>query len=83
MISVDPDKEERLERSLAAIGEPSDGIPVVWRMQLSEAQARDLLAMGPNAGRLDPEELETAARALDFPLEVTGSVRLTAVERRP
>jgi 23S rRNA (guanine745-N1)-methyltransferase len=81
MISVDPDKEERLERSVAAVGPPSRPTLVEWQMEVSEGEARDLVAMGPSAGRLSPEEFDEAIGELDFPLTVTGSVRLTAVER--
>ena len=81
MISVDPDKEERLERSVASVGEPSAGTPVNWQMEVSEGQARDLVAMGPSAGRLGQGEFDEAISKLEFPLTVTGSVRITVVVR--
>jgi 23S rRNA (guanine745-N1)-methyltransferase len=84
MISVDPDKDQRLERGVAAVGEPTEGTRVDWQMEVSESQVRDLVAMGPSAGRLGPEEeVDAVVVELDFPLAVTGSVRLTVVERTP
>jgi 23S rRNA (guanine745-N1)-methyltransferase len=81
MISVDPEKEERLERSIAGVGGRLRDEVVTWLMEVSPAQATDLVAMGPSAGRLGEEGADAALAQLDFPLAVTGSVRVTVVER--
>ncbi len=52
MVSVDPDKEERLERSLGALAELSESRELEWTMALDRESVRDLVAMGPSAGRM-------------------------------
>ena len=36
-------------------------------MDLSRSEVADLVAMGPSAGRLEPERLEAALDGLDYP----------------
>jgi 23S rRNA (guanine745-N1)-methyltransferase len=81
MISVDPDKEERLERSIAAVPGSSTESQVRWQMELSRQQVADLVAMGPSAGRMAPDEASQALDSLSYPLGVTGAVRVTVVSR--
>ncbi len=83
MISVDSDKESRLAASLAPVGERLEERPVEWQMKLSRAETGDLVAMGPNAGRLEQAELEDALDSLSYPTAVTGSVRVTVTEAGP
>lgn len=76
MISVDPDKEERVERSLEPLGDPVEIREFRWTMSAERARVADLVAMGPSAGRLSPEELEEALGSLSGRTSVTGSVRI-------
>ena len=77
LISVDPDKEERLERTLGATtGTSGEARLVEWKMRLSPGEVRDLIGMGPNAGRIDQEKLDALAGGLPDLSEVTGSVRV-------
>ena len=80
MISVDPDKEKRLKQSLGPLGEVLEDHPVAWVMNLSRSEVGDLVAMGPSAGRLGPEELESALDRLGYPFAVTGSVRVSVAD---
>jgi 23S rRNA (guanine745-N1)-methyltransferase len=46
MISVDPDKEERLERSLGTLAEASRSRNLEWKMNLERSAVRDLIEWG-------------------------------------
>ena len=76
MISVDPDKAERLERSLGGLAAGREEVPLEWRMSLAPDEVADLVAMGPSAGRLEPEALRELVAGLPDRTEVTGSVRI-------
>lgn len=77
MISVDPDKEERLERSLGPLADAASGRELVWEMKLSREEVRDLVEMGPSAGRMELAEMESALQALDEETTVTAAVIIT------
>jgi len=79
MISVDPDKEERLERSLVEVADDFRSRTVDWTMELTPDQVRDLVGMGPSAGRIDPARLEELIAGLGDKTPVTGSVRISVV----
>lgn len=74
MISVDADKEGRLRETLGPLAEGLESSTLEWRMDLSRSEVADLVGMGPNAGRLEPEVLESALDSLDYPYPVTGQV---------
>lgn len=77
MISVDPDKERRLEEQMAPVGPVLDSERVEWTMELFRHEVADLVAMGPSSGRLGTEELEGELAVLPEKTPVTGSVNLT------
>ncbi len=81
MISVDPDKDQRLRSTLGPLADDMESSPVVWQLNLSRSEAADLVAMGPSAGRLEPERLEAALDGLDYPFPVTGSVTVSTAHR--
>jgi len=76
MIGVDPDKEERVERSLEPLGGPAEIREFRWTMTAERAQVADLVAMGPSAGRLSPGALVEVLEGLSDLTPVTGSVRI-------
>ncbi len=76
MISVDPDKTERLEKSLGDSGGGSEARIVEWKMELAPEEVRDLIGMGPSAGRIDQEKLDALVGALPERSEVSGSVQV-------
>lgn len=76
MISVDPDKEERLERSLGGLPEERHSETTVWPMSLNREEVADLVNMGPNAGRPGPEAMAAVIAGLPDRTVVTGSVRI-------
>lgn len=82
MISVDREKTERLERSLGALGEGASSRNLEWTMTLGRKEIRDLVSMGPSAGRLEPEALEVALESLEEESAVAAAVTITVAERR-
>ncbi len=78
LVTVDPDKDERLERQLAAYALRGDEL-VEHPLALSPAQVRDVVAMGPSARHVDLAGLpgDDAGDA-----GVTVSVRVTTWEPR-
>lgn len=79
MISVDPDKEERLERSLGPLSERSMSRELEWTMRLSRDQVRDLVEMGPSAGRMDKADMDQEIEKLGDGITVNASVVITKV----
>ncbi|MDQ2622793.1 MAG: methyltransferase domain-containing protein [Actinomycetota bacterium] len=79
MISVDADKEERLERSLEKVGGDAEVVSLEWKMSLTPEEITDLVGMGPSAGRLDPEGLRELVAGLPARSGVTGSVRISVL----
>lgn len=77
MISVDPDKSERLERSLGALAGEAEGRELQWTMALGRGDVRDLVEMGPSAGRMEAADMEAALRALEEETAVTAAVTIT------
>ncbi len=81
MISVDSDKERRLRDTLGQLAEGMESFPVAWQMRLSRSEVSDLVSMGPNAGRLEPESLEEALDGIGYPAEVSGSVTVSIADK--
>jgi 23S rRNA (guanine745-N1)-methyltransferase len=85
LLSVDPDKEERLERQLAAALEPVEREELSWRIRLDREGARAAVAMGPSAFHVAPAELDRRLDRLPAHIDVTAAVTLVlarAVARR-
>ena len=82
MISVDSSKQQRLEKSLGEAFE-MDELPeatvIQWQMVLDREAVRDLVSMGPSAGRLGEEELDAAIAGLGETTPVTASVRVNSI----
>lgn len=77
MISVDPDKEERLERVMAPVGPILRSDRIEWKMDLFRSEVADVVTMGPSSGRIGEKELERELSTLSDKTPVTGSVNLT------
>jgi len=77
MISVDPDKEERLERSLGPLAEGMESRELRWRMELEPDSVRDLVEMGPSAGRMDKDDMDQQIQGLGSETAVTAAVTVT------
>ena len=81
MISVDSDKEQRLRDTLGPLAGNMESSSLAWKMHLSRGEVADLVSMGPNAGRLEPEQLEAALDGLEYPKPVTGSVTVSIAHK--
>ncbi|WP_432928580.1 putative RNA methyltransferase [Microbispora sp. CA-135349] len=77
LLSVDEDKERRLEESLggrfARIGEETEEIALT----LGHDEVEAVVGMGPSAWHTRPEELAAKIAALPDPVPVTASFRVT------
>ncbi len=80
MIGVDPAKSERLDSSLGNLSQTLVGRDLSWEMELGPEGIRDLVEMGPSAGRLDPADLQQRIEQLDEKTAVTASVRIHVSE---
>jgi 23S rRNA (guanine745-N1)-methyltransferase len=74
LLAVDPDKEERLARTLSAWFHLICRQSHTWQLSLTRDDARTLVAMGPNARHADPAQV---AANLPEPATVTAAVGLT------
>lgn len=81
MISVDPDKEERLERSLGSLAAGAESRDLEWTITVSREDVRNLVEMGPSAGRIEPEAMELALEGFDDLTEVTAAVTVTTARK--
>ncbi len=73
LLDVDPSKEDRLDKTLAAFEKVRDQ-SLEWEMDLSDVDSQRLIDMGPNA-------FHTTVRATA--MRVTASVRLSTWRGRP
>jgi 23S rRNA (guanine745-N1)-methyltransferase len=82
LLSVDPSKDERLEREL------DEGFEIVsrdvreWRMGLGARDLEPLVMMGPSAFHAKQAELRTRIQALPERVEASASVTLRLCRRR-
>ncbi|MGP3976703.1 putative RNA methyltransferase [Streptomyces sp. 8N114] len=73
LLEVDPDKEERLERTLSGhfVRERTEALE--YTVGLSGQDVENLAAMGPAARHVEPEELRARVAGLGAPVGVTAS----------
>lgn len=82
LVTVDPDKRDRVRGSLGRWFEPADRDEITYALPLTRAAAARFVAMGPSAWHLAPDELTGRLAALDEPITVTISIELTAWQPR-
>lgn len=83
LLEVDPDKEERLERSLSAHFERERAEALEYTVVLSGQDVENLASMGPAARHVEPGELRARVRALGEPARVTASFELAVYRAKP
>ena len=76
LLEIGEDKQERLAESLAGSFHPLEEQVVAYQVAWSPSVVADLVAMGPNAFHLDPEERAERLTRLADPTEVTVAVSL-------
>ena len=81
LVSVDERKRERLAGLLERHLGPAVESELEWMLELGHADVRDLVAMGPSAGHVDPAVLERTVSAMKEPVRATASVEIS-VRRR-
>ncbi|MFJ1701823.1 putative RNA methyltransferase [Kitasatospora sp. NPDC088346] len=74
LLSVDEDKERRIDEKLGPWFDRDDRVEVEFRLRLAHADAAAVVGMGPSAWHTDRERLAAALAVLPEPVEVTGSV---------
>ncbi|MFJ5923641.1 putative RNA methyltransferase [Kitasatospora sp. NPDC092948] len=80
LLSVDEDKDRRIEEKLGPWFTPVGRTEVEFALRLSRTDAAAVVGMGPSAWHTDPAALAAALDGLPQPVQVTGSVRITAYE---
>lgn len=81
MLAVGGEKQERLHDAFAPQLVPDSARGVEFPMRLTRDDARALVAMGPSAHHLTPEELEERLARLADPVTVTASVVVDTFRR--
>lgn len=76
LLSVDEDKERRIDEKLSPWLELVDRTELEFPLRLSHADAAAVVGMGPNAWHTDPARIAASLAALPEPVAVTGSVQL-------
>ena len=82
MIGVDADKDRRLEQQF---GERFDVVAreaVTWQLELTRADAANLVAMTPSARHVDADDVTARLAGLPEPLAVDAAVRLIVLRLR-
>jgi 23S rRNA (guanine745-N1)-methyltransferase len=79
-LSVHPDKAEGLRRQLGPAFEELGTRTIEWTLELTSAEAAQLLQMGPTARHLRPDALDRLA-ASPGPLQVNAAVELLTFRR--
>lgn len=74
LVSVDPQKDERLERAFSGIFTPVAGRRVEYGLALSHANVADLASMGPSAYHLSPAALSETLSVMHERVNVTVAV---------
>lgn len=82
LLSVDPDKADRVAAGLSPGFATPDGGVHEREMWLSHAEVHALVGMGPSAWHADPGRLADRIAALPDPVPVTASVRVDAYRPR-
>lgn len=83
LLSVDPDKEARLQAKLAGLFEQEGSERHERTLELSHADALAAARMGPSAWHMEPGELEGRLSVMPEPLAVTAAVEVTEWSSRP
>jgi 23S rRNA (guanine745-N1)-methyltransferase len=76
LLGIEPDKEQRVDRTFAAVAAPGGTREITYTASLSRPDALDVATMGPTAHHVAAEELARRAATLPDRLDVTVSARL-------
>ncbi|MFF7720036.1 putative RNA methyltransferase [Streptomyces luteogriseus] len=73
LLAVDPGKEDRLRRTLAAHFRHERAEPLEYAMSLTAGEVAALVSMSPTAHHVDAAQLRGRVERLDAPVRVTAS----------
>ena len=82
LLQIDAAKEDRLHRTLSGHFEREGAEPYEYGVTLAAEDVEHLVAMGPAAHHLAPEEIRQRAAGLDAPVQVTASFLLSVYRPR-
>jgi 23S rRNA (guanine745-N1)-methyltransferase len=82
LLTVDEDKEQRLDEALVRHFEPDRHSTSEFSMSLRHEDVEALVMMGPSAWHVDPTSLRASIYTLPDPMPVTASVTVTAYRPR-
>ena len=82
LLTVDPDKQERLRTGLGPWFDRSDHRELTTRLRLSAADAAAMVMMGPNAHHVGPEVLAERLAGHPGPATVTVAVSIDVLHPR-
>lgn len=77
LVTVDADKDRRLDATLGGHFARTGASELEWTMPLDRTAVRNLVAMGPSAWHTSPDALAVAIAELPDPVQVTASVTLS------
>ena len=83
LLHVDEAKQTRLADQLAGHFDALDRRTVEFPLDLTRAEAREAVAMGPSAWHTTTEDLDAKIEALPSPLTATASVTVARYRRTP
>ncbi|SDG40309.1 23S rRNA (guanine745-N1)-methyltransferase [Sinosporangium album] len=81
LLSVDEDKDRRIEEALGADFEETERREVEFDLSLSPEDVAAVVSMGPSAWHTDPEALLTRTSALANPFRVSASFRMSIFKK--
>ena len=82
LVAVDPHKEERLDRTLGAAFTRASSRTLTWPLHLDHPAAASLLAMGPSAHHVPPEQRTSRLATLPDPVPATAEVSIDLLLRQ-
>jgi 23S rRNA (guanine745-N1)-methyltransferase len=82
LLEIDPDKEERLDRTLSGhfVREGTDALE--YTVGMSQQDVENLASMGPAARHIAPEDLRERVAGLGAPVRVTASFAVSVYRAR-
>ncbi|WP_369200569.1 putative RNA methyltransferase [Streptomyces sp. PU-14G] len=83
LLEVDPEKEERLERTFSARFARERTEALEYTVELSGQDVENLVSMGPTARHVEPDELRARVSALSEPARVTASFGIALYRAQP
>lgn len=82
LLSIDPEKEGRLSRTLEPYFQLIGTTSLEWAMDLSHDEVAALVAMGPSARHVEDTTLARQIADLEKPATVTAAVAIRAYRRK-